>query len=451
MKFILTFFILFISVACVAQATVNVSIPATPPGTSIGDVGSGLKRSGTVALLADSIRDRINLIQDSLRARQDSLNWTTPEKYGAPANGSLDDAPAIRSMIAATKTGGFVHLSTKTYVIGSTIVIDRGITISGNGVGTVLLAGANDIAMFKVVESNVTFKDCVIKTLQSSPTAGCGIRIDTNARNGSVCANVFIDHVTFLGVYNCIESLNGISVGINCCGLNFINEAIKMSCTVAPDAGDSYIFGNWFAPMPGYTGNIAIHQTSSGGLKIIGNKFNYNSVQKYSYAYYADIAGTSDLVIGLNSFENYTVSAIKIVPPGRFSNVTISGNQFAVLSTSQKANIDINKVDGLAIGSNVFTKVSGSGDTAISVSNVTYTNISNAYNGYGVDVFYSGTNTNIKGDGAPYIFAKYTSATRPIPPTSWQHILCTDCTATDGSTGVEQMYNPNTATWKNLW
>jgi hypothetical protein len=374
-----------------------------------------------------------------------------PEKFGAPANGSLDDAPSIRSMVAATKSGGFVHLSTKTYVIGSTIVLDRGITIAGNGVGTVLLAGADNLVMFKVVENSVSFKDLLIKNPQSSPTSGCGIRIDTNARNGSVCANIFIDHVYFQGVYNCIESLNAISAGISNCALNFINEAVKISCTVAPDAGDSYIFGNWFAPMPGYTGNIAIHQTSSGGLKIINNKFNYNSNQKYSYAYYADISGTSDLVIAGNSFENYTVSAIKIVPPGRFSNVTISGNQFAVLSTSQKASIDITKVDGLSIVGNVLNKVAGSGDTAINLSNVTYSTVLNAYPYYGVPIFYSGTNSNLSGDGAPFIFAKYTSALRPSPALSWQHITCTDCTATDGSTGVEQMYNPNTSTWKNLW
>jgi len=36
-------------------------------------------------------------------------------------------------------------------------------------------------------------------------------------------------------------------------------------------------------------------------------------------------------------------------------------------------------------------------------------------------------------------------------PAAWLTILCTDCTATDGSTGVMQVYNLGITTWKNAW
>jgi hypothetical protein len=36
-------------------------------------------------------------------------------------------------------------------------------------------------------------------------------------------------------------------------------------------------------------------------------------------------------------------------------------------------------------------------------------------------------------------------------PAAWLTIICTDCTATDGSTGVMQVYNLGLTTWKNAW
>jgi len=42
-----------------------------------------------------------------------------------------------------------------------------------------------------------------------------------------------------------------------------------------------------------------------------------------------------------------------------------------------------------------------------------------------------------------------TIAQRPATPAAGMTRFCTDCTATDGSTGVTETYNGTT--WKNAW
>lgn len=76
----------------------------------------------------------------------------------------------------------------------------------------------------------------------------------------------------------------------------------------------------------------------------------------------------------------------------------------------------------------------------------------------------TGTLSNISTPvGTPIQYTQSTTRfTRPIPamtqaqrdaitPQAWEKVICTDCTADDASTGVEQTWNPNTTSWKNHW
>jgi hypothetical protein len=51
--------------------------------------------------------------------------------------------------------------------------------------------------------------------------------------------------------------------------------------------------------------------------------------------------------------------------------------------------------------------------------------------------------------GSPTVLPQFTSLTRPTFRPAGTMIFCTDCTATDASTGVMQVYNGTT--WKNAW
>jgi len=387
MKSILSITFLGFFITCFGQRSFNIS--TVPPGSY----------ATTAAQIA---------------AKQDSLNWYTPEHYGAVGDGVSNDAAAFNAMIAAMPTNATVNLSAKTYVLNSTLLVNKSIKIQGSGIGSIFKCGTNNIVMIQVSADYVTMRDFFMYNLDAAPSSGCAIRIDSSGTKTTPVAKFTMDNIVSNGFYNSIEAINTYGWTITNCQINFINYGVKVSSNYV-DAGDSHISGCVFSPRGGFTGNTAIYQTNSGGLRIVNNKFNYNSVQKYAYAYYADIGGTSDLIITANSFENYTANAIRLIshPSYRFSNVSITGNQFSALNTTSAQDIKMDTIDNLSIQGNVFTKYYlTSTDTAISIRSANYSNINNTYYSYTQPVRYYGTNTNIVGDGAGYKLASMTKSER---------------------------------------
>ncbi len=337
----------------------------------------------------------------SSAAKQDTLNVYLPETYGALGDGTTDDAPAFTSMINAMNIrGGYVHLAAKTYLLSSTVTIAKPIIIQGEGVGTTLKMGSNNMVMLKVVEGHTVFRDMMMTSSQVSPSSGCFIRIDTNARTGSSVQEFLADNITFSNGYNQIEAINAFGWGVNNCKFYFINYAIKVSSVSAPDAGDSYIANSYFYPNGLVDGNIAIYQTNSGGLRIYGNKANINGTAKYNYFYYGAITGTTDLLMAINSIENFKAGAVRIIasPVNSFGNITIVGNQISSLTTIPRPSILIDSVNTVNVTGNVLTKYPSSADTAIVLTNVSVSNLNNTYYGYTNNVFYAGTFSSIVGD-----------------------------------------------------
>jgi len=386
MKLLFGFLFLAVSISSFGQRSFNVS--TVPPGSY----------ATTAAQIA---------------AKQDSLNWHTPEMYGAVGDGYTDDAPAFNAMMAAMTSNSTISLSAKTYVLNSTWFVTKNVKIEGVGIGSIFKCGTNNIVMIDISADYVTMRDFFMYNL-FTPTSGCAIKIDSSVAHPTPIAKFTMDNITINQYYNSVEAVNTYMWSITNCQFNFINYAILVSCTGVPDAGDSHISGCYFQPRGGFTGNTAIYQTNSGGLRIINNKFNYNSNQKYAYAYYGAITGTSDLLISCNSFENYTISAIKIhgSSSSRFSNISITGNQFSGLTSTTRSNIVIDTSDNISITGNVFGKYSSASDTAITLTNVTYSTIYNTYYNYGVGVYYYGTASNIVGDGAGWKLQTMTKAQR---------------------------------------
>jgi len=412
MKSILSILFLSISFASIGQKVVTV---ATTPASSYATTFAGQL------------------------AKQDSLNFYLPEKYGAVADGITDDSPAFNAMMAAMPTNSTVILSAKTYLLSSTWFITKNIKIQGAGIGSIFKCGTNNIVMLKISADYVTMRDFFMYNT-FTPTSGCAIQIDSSTAHPTPIAKFTMDNIVINQYFNSVEAINTHGWSITNCQINFINYAVKVSCTGEPDAGDSQISGCYFQPRGGFTGTAAIYQTNSGGLRIVNNKFNYNSNQKYAYAYYADIGGTSDLIISANSFENYTANAIRLIshPASRFSNVSITGNQFSALNTTSAQDIKIDTVDNLSIQGNVFTKYYlTSTDTAISIRSATYTNINNAYLNYVSPVRYYGTNTNINGDGAGQNIATLTAteASALSSPANGKFIYVTSTNGTFTSVG----------------
>lgn len=88
--------------------------------------------------------------------------YVTPEEFGAIGDGTTNDSSAFNACIAkANKTGKYVLLSNKTYLIGDTLMDNTDTNIIG--VNTVIILGNNTFTkqIVNCVFSNITFKRTV--------------------------------------------------------------------------------------------------------------------------------------------------------------------------------------------------------------------------------------------------------------------------------------------------
>jgi hypothetical protein len=406
--------------------TSNIASNTTAIAGKLSNI-TGLVTPGTNVIVAGSGTSGSPYVISSTGGGTSQLDWYYPESYGAKADSSTLNARAFQAMIDAMPVrGGKVHLSSGVYLFGDTTIrIDKPIMFEGNGMVDALnkvttLITTYNRAMFNVVEDNVTFKDLTINDLQSStPTSGSvGIKADSNYRSHQYIVGLTLQNVTVNGFFNNVEATGTVFFRFSNCRFSGIfNYGVDVANRFIPDAGDSYITGCTFLPSSS-NAVAAIHQLNSGGLRITNCKFNWHTTTGwFNYNYLADsISGTSDLFTGMSSLENYKVSAIKIkkLPTGSFSLVNINNNEFGDFQNATAPAIDINGISNINIVGNTFSK--GTIDTAIKMTSVTSSNIlGNTYSSsYGVPVYYSGTNTNISGEGVALgtknLLAKFTDS-----------------------------------------
>jgi len=404
--------------------------------------------------------------QNRFSAKQDTLNWYRPESYGALGDGTTNDVAAFTAMVAAMPAhGGRVQLSSRQYSFHTTLTVNKPVHFYGNGsthnditpnFTSAIVAGAADIVLIRFVESHCSLKDLILKSSYAN-TAGAAVLIDSNFREPSSQITRFVlTDVNIHGFYNGVEATAACIFGITNGIIQVRNIGIKVANVKAPDSGDSFITGVYFVPN-GATMFTGIYQSSSGGLRITNCKFNWNATSRFDYCYYAEISGTSDLIIAANSFENYKISAIRLKGVGNiFGNTSITGNQLSGLYPSTRPAITMENATNISITGNVITcqYFTGANDTAILLKDVSYTNIDNSYDiGFVRNVAYSGTATNLKGDAERgKMLPQVTSAIKAtFTPRNSETIFCTDCTATDGSTGVIQTWSSSASAWKNHW
>ena len=92
--------------------------------------------------------------------------YVTPEEFGAIGDGTTNDSSAFNACIAkANETGKYVLLSSKTYLIGDTLMDNADTNIIG--VNTVIILDNNTFTkqIVNCVFSNITFKRTVISDL----------------------------------------------------------------------------------------------------------------------------------------------------------------------------------------------------------------------------------------------------------------------------------------------
>jgi hypothetical protein len=298
-------------------------------------------------------------------------NYGEAQRYQIDATGATDSTAA---MIRAHSTGYLIHYPVGTYKVSSGVTIACG-GITGDGANKTVFsvtdtASAN-VFTFQCAQPGGLFKDFSIQPA-TTKTGGYGIVIQPLSGEQ---ANTRFEHIYSIGMPNGISFVAASQWSLHASNfLNCTGDCVTVNNTNNADSGDSVISDTVFNNSTSTTA-IAVHQIASGGLKIIGSKFNNGGV---GYELDLGTAGsTSILLITGCSIENAHFSGIQFQRTSGtriFSNIAIVGNEIAVNSTTLAstgifAGGTSNFLTGLTITGNTFiVRDTGASASAISLN-----------------------------------------------------------------------------------
>lgn len=283
------------------------------------------------------------------------------QDFGAVGDGITNDTAAMQ---AAHNTGELVYYPSGTYLFTS------GLSITSGGI-------VGDGMTQTVLRSNDSTSANLINYIGNYASSGNVPKFDgfkvignlakTNGAALSICPAT--DEAEYLNFKNVTFENLPIGVAFERASLWKIIGCNFLACSLAgvrvrnqhvSDAGDSVIMGCVFNNP--FTTGSGVLQQSSGGLKIIGNKF-LGGHSGYLLSYDSSNGGTSVLVIADNSIEQMAAAGLvfsNAAGSAAFTNVNITGNEFGVQPRSISVDANINITEFVATG-NVFNLAGGPG------------------------------------------------------------------------------------------
>lgn len=291
--------------------------------------------------------------------------------YGATGDGATNDTAALQAAItAATANKRTLYVPAGIYRY-TALTIANAITILGDGNSSVLRKTTTNVTGITVTTTlPITIENMAFDAV-ASQTGGALICIDSTTFENGLST---FRNITFGGFYIGLQFLRAATWSVFDCyfesaGVDAGSTALWIQNNQNPDSGDSTVIGNVFY----YSNNVGTHirQISSGGTKIIGNKFLYGACHYRMVL--ASGANTYDLIFANNSSE-FASDGNMIFDASlgaTWANVQIQNNQYTI--TAAKAGILVNTsgvaywLDGLNISGNIFGSTGAS--TAISLNN----------------------------------------------------------------------------------
>lgn len=264
--------------------------------------------------------------------------------------GATDVTIPLQAAIDATPTGGVLEVPDGVVKYIS-LVISKAITLRGRGrKGTYLrCSSATGDGITITTTDAVNLEDM---TLDASVTRTAGAAIKVNPAS-SFNGNSSFKRVNILNAFVGIDFVKAADFTLDDCYFgSYLSKAVMVRNTDTPDAGDSAILNCTF---DGAAGAVGVHQSSSGGLRIQGNKFLAGAYQ-YLGEFNSGASSTSILLIQGNSFENATAANIAFNSTGAtgFAKIQIQNNQLSVAAAAAGISIsdpgydylDIVTIDG---------------------------------------------------------------------------------------------------------
>ena len=284
--------------------------------------------------------------------------------YGAVGDGTTDDTVAVQNAVTAAQASGVeLFVPAGNYKV-TTINVTNHLKLRGAGRQIARFTTTSTTAnMFNVV-SDAGFEISDL-WLQGSAVATAGALI---ALTGSATHNAYSKarDMIFSGGFNQFYTTSALLWTIdNCIFSGFVQYGVGVQNLYNADAGDSCITNSTFSNAS--AARACVWQASSGGLKLVGNKFN-----TAQYGYLLELAGvTSDLIVVGNSFENSSLACMAFsYTSGSFNNIEITGNQFALSAAGILMNNTAAFFSIATISGNTFSAMSQYGILVDNASNV---------------------------------------------------------------------------------
>ena len=280
------------------------------------------------------------------------VTFINVKSYGAVGDGIANDTAAIQSAITANP-GRTIYFPSGKYAI-TNVTIANTQTLIGDSAqnpfyysgstptpttmanGSVFIAyGGGTTDLFTVTTTAAVNFEKLAFYSASKRTGGSYITFQTPSNTGTNFGSRFIN-CQFVHAYDAIKLLDNAGWCVDKCYFaNGANIGISVQNIQNPDYGDACITGCYFDANIGGTGGPSgathILQQSSGGLKIVGNKF--LSGQYHYLCQPLSGAATSILTISANSFEWASSYAIAFNSAGNsFYGISITGNEISVPS-----------------------------------------------------------------------------------------------------------------------
>lgn len=358
-------------------------------------------------------------------------------RYGADPTGASDSTTAI---INAHKLGIVVTYPQGTYTISNNIPIPCGGIIGAGPQQTIITStstASTSLFIFTCPNAGI-FKDFTVNA--ASMTGGYVLTVTASSGENKYTKveNLYINGawsgLSFIAASHWIVSQTNFN--------NITGDGITVNNTNVADSGDSSVTNcNFNNVSQSLTAN-GVRQIASGGLKIIGNKFNGPNI---GYNLDLGTGSTGVLLIDGNSFENLNTEPILIQRASGsavFQNINIVGNEFLLTSglgivsnpassivtnlnitgntfftspASANSAIFLGFINGLSIVGNTFNSVASSsgnavnlqpGNTGVILASNSVTNYTTPYNatasaaatifnGFTVNAVLSGTTSAI--------------------------------------------------------